>query len=315
MDSRTEIPSPLQSCIIENIQLGELIHYGTYSKVVEAKWEGTVVAVKQLYDVYEQVFDITKCETKCDGHQLGHANIVRFFGIYFPPGAMIPSFVMERLDGSLYDLLKRNPTIPIVQNPAIPVETKLSILHQTGLGLRYLHSRVPPIIYGKLSSKKVLISKGMEAKIACIGTIINIECKARYKTIRTAKQFDLDFAAPEVTTSKTYGKEVDVFSFGRIMLYTLSATLSDHVISDPVAHRHAMNSQEGIKYCIRYLDKSIRDVILPLIMGCLKHRSSEQPSVIEVCHQLETLLVGKNHSQQIPQESKSPCHPPQPQPV
>jgi len=109
------------------------------------------------------------------------ANIVRFFGIYLAPGVTMPSFVMERLQGSLYDLLKQNPTTwPIVKNPThIPVEIKLSILHQIGLGLRYLHSRVPPIVCGKLSSKKVLISKGVEAKIACIGTII----KTGHKTM------------------------------------------------------------------------------------------------------------------------------------
>ena len=61
MDGRVKMPLSLQGCIIQDIQLRELIHYGTYSKVVEAKWEGTVVAVKQIHDVLKD-FNIMECE-------------------------------------------------------------------------------------------------------------------------------------------------------------------------------------------------------------------------------------------------------------
>lgn len=281
MDSLVKIPLSLQSCVIQRIQLKELIYYGTYSKVVEAEWEGSVVAVKLIHGIFEQDVEISECHHR---YQLGHTNIVRFFGIYFPPGAAMPGFVMERLDCSLHDLLKRKSTIS--------VETKLSILHQTGLGLRYLHSRVPPIIHGKLSTKKVLISKAMEAKIACVGTVINIK-------FRSDKQkFDVDFAAPEVTADsmdKAHGKEVDMFSFGCVMFHTFSTTLPRHVIRDPVAHMHIMTTWEGIKYRIQHLDKSVRNVIVPLIMNCLKHLPSERPSIIDVCDQLQALLVGKKN--------------------
>ena len=92
-----------------------------------------------------------------------HPNVVSFFGIYFPPRVRIPNLVMERLHCSLNHLLERNPVIRL--------DIKMSILHQIGLGLRYLHTRVPPIIHRDLSSNNILISKGMEAKIADLGTI------------------------------------------------------------------------------------------------------------------------------------------------
>jgi len=281
MDSRVKIPLSLQGHIIQDIQLGELIHYGTYSKVVEAKWEGMIVAVKQIHDIYEQDFEIAECD-----HipQPGHANIVRFFGIYFPPGAKIPSVIMERLDCNLHDLLEQNPTIPI--------ETKLSILHQTGLGLRYLHSRVPPIIYGKLSSKKVLISKGMEAKIAYTGTVFNTE----HKSISIKQSHELDFDAPEINSpaDRRCRKEVDVFSYGCIMLHTFSSTKPSHYVVRKYV-KCLLTTLEEIKKNIQHLDKVAEDIIVPLIACCRKHLPAERPSMIEICDQLETLLIGRKH--------------------
>ena len=282
MESRLKIPPSLQNCIIRNVQLKELLHFGTYSKLVEAEWEGSVVAVELVHGVFEEELEILEFHQR---FQLGHNNIVRFFGIYFPPGAIIPGFVMELLDCSLHDLLKRNATISL--------ETKLSILHQTGSGLRYLHSGDPPIILGKLSTKKVLISKAMEAKIVCMGAVIKIKFKTDNQSC------DVNFAAPEVITDQMdgiYSKKVDVFSFGSIMFYMFSTKCN--VISDPATRMHIMTTWEGIKDHIQHLNKSVDDVMVPLIMNCLKHLPSERPSIIEICEQLQSLqqLVGKEQS-------------------
>ena len=284
MDGCDKILS-LQDCrIIQDIELKELIHCGTYSKVVEAKWEGLVVAVKQIHDIYEKDFKFAEYKRI---HQLGHAYIVRFFGIYFPSGANLPNVVMERLDCNLYDLLDKNL--------AISIETKLSLLHQIGLGLRYLHSRVPPIIHGKLSSKKVLISKGMEAKIAYVGTIVNTR---NTSTSHVMENFEMGFIAPEIAsraTRKHEDKEVDVFSFGCIMLHIFSSTKpSYHVISKAMIR--SLTTSENLKRNIQHLEKAVEDIIVPQIMCCLKHHPSNRPSVIEVSDQLETLLVDRKHS-------------------
>ena len=84
---------------------------------------------------------LRECE---QSSRLRHPNIVRFFGIYHPPGARVPSLVMERLHCSLTSLLESNPVVPI--------GTKISIIKDVALGLRYLHTRNPPIIHRDLSS-------------------------------------------------------------------------------------------------------------------------------------------------------------------
>ena len=274
MDSR--ITSSLQEYVIEDIELKELMHHGTYSKVVAGKWDGLVVAVKQMHDVYEKELEISEYFHL---HQLSHANIVRFFGIYFPSTMKLPTLVMERLDCSLCDLLE--------QNVSVPIEIKLSILHQTGLGLRYLHSRVPTIIHGKLSTKKVLISKGMEAKIMYFGTIINI----KHNSMSIEKRFEIDFMAPErfTSTNRTYEKKVDVFSFGCIILHALLSTKPSYNVGKPVIHLLTT-----LKRNTQHLDKAMEDIIIDLIQNCLKHLPYGRPSVVEVCDQLEGLLLKAN---------------------
>ena len=85
------VPSSLQSCIIANIQLGRQIGYGANGRIIEAKWEGAAVAVKEIHSIFiNQVSEpefqafkqgfLRECE---QSNRLRHPNIVRFFGIYY----------------------------------------------------------------------------------------------------------------------------------------------------------------------------------------------------------------------------------------
>ena len=155
----------LRDFVIDNITIGSQIGRGANGRILEAKWEGIVVAVKEIHSIFmNEVSDLEfqsfkrsflrECE---QSSRLRHPNIVRFFGIYHPPGARVPSLVMERLHCSLTSLLENNPVVPI--------GTKIWIIKDVALGLRYLHTRNPPIIHRDLSSNNVLLSKGMEGKL------------------------------------------------------------------------------------------------------------------------------------------------------
>ena len=122
---------------------------------------------------------------------------------------------MERLHCSLTNLLERNPLLP--------VETKLSIIHDVALGLRYLHTRTPIIIHRDLTSNNVLISTGMEGKIGDLGTARLVD-PTRLSQMTKAPG-TVAFMPPEALAASDnieYGKELDVFSFGCVMLHTLS---------------------------------------------------------------------------------------------
>ena len=82
------------------------------------------VGVKDIAAKYVQ-----ECQLMSD---LRHPNITLFLGVCFLPNCQLPVLVMERLDGSLDDLLETVPNIPLV--------LKRSILEDVASGLLYLHT-------------------------------------------------------------------------------------------------------------------------------------------------------------------------------
>ena len=299
MESSQSIPSSLRSCIIENIQLGRQIGYGANGRILEAKWEGAAVAVKEIHSIFNQVSEpefqafkqsfLRECE---QSNQLRHPNIVRFFGIYLPPGARLPSLVMEQLHCSLNNLLE--------QTPVVPIGTKLSILYDVSLGIRYLHSRNPPIIHRDLSSNNVLLTKGMEAKIGDLGTARLVD--PRRQSQMTKAPGTVDFMPPEALAanpqSVRYGRELDVFSFGCVMLHTLShqwPTPSEAVVTDPVTFEVKGRTEvERRSQYFNRIDRSRLGVLIPLIESSLSNLLKNRTSIVTLCEQLEG-LVDREH--------------------
>ena len=290
----------LRDCVIDNILIGNQIGRGTNGRILEAKWEGIAVAVKEIHSIFmNEVSDrefqsfktsfLRECE---QSSRLRHPNIVRFLGIYHPPGARVPSLVMERLHCSLTSLLE--------ENPVVPIGTKLSIIKDVALGLRYLHTRNPPIIHRDLSSNNVLLSKGMEGKIGDLGTARLVD--PRRQSRMTKAPGTVDFMPPEAlaedVTNIHYGKELDMFSFGCVMLHTLShqwPTPSQAVIINPetgLVTGGRSEVERRSKYFER-IDRSRSDVLIPLIESCLSNLSKNRPSVVRVCDQLEVQLVDR----------------------
>ena len=110
-----DFPAALRDCVIDCIRIGKQIGRGANGRILEAKWEGIVVAVKEIHSIFmNEVSDVEfqsfkrsflhECE---QSSRLRHPNIVRFFGIYHPPGARVPSLVMERLHCSLLNQFTR----------------------------------------------------------------------------------------------------------------------------------------------------------------------------------------------------------------
>ena len=295
----TDFPAALRDCVIDNITIGKQIGRGANGKILEAKWEGIVVAVKEIHSIFmNEVSDVEfqsfkrsflrECE---QSSRLRHPNIVRFFGIYHPPGARVPSLVMERLHCSLTSLLK--------ENPAVPIGTKLSIIKDVALGLRYLHTRSPPIIHRDLSSNNVLLSKGMEGKIGDLGTARLVD--PRRQSIMTKAPGTVDFMPPEALADITnihYGKELDVFSFGCVMLHTLShqwPTPSQAVIINPDTGliTGGRSEVERRSQYFQRIDRSRSDVLIPLIESSLSNLPKNRSSIVRVCDQLDGQLIDR----------------------
>ena len=290
--------SSLRDFVVDNLRVGKQIGSGASGRILEARWEGTVVAIKETHSVFNEASEVEFQSLKrnflreCEqSSRLRHPNIVRFLGIYYPPGARIPSLVMERLHCSLTNLLE--------QNSSLPMGTKLSIMSDVALGLRYLHTRTPPIIHRDLSSNNVLISRGLEGKIGDLGTARLVDPTRQSRMSKAPGT--VDFMPPEALAASDnieYGKELDVFSFGCVMLHTLShqwPTPSEPVVTDPVTLE--MKAQSEVDRRNLYFDiisGSKADTIIPLIKSCLSNLPKNRTSIVRVCDQLED-LVDKEH--------------------
>ena len=92
---------------------------------------------------------------------LRHPNITQFLGLCFLPGTRLPLLVMERLETNLDNLLEHMPNLPL--------SLKRSVLEDVASGLLYLHNRPSPVIHRDLTSKNVLLTSSLVAKITDMG--------------------------------------------------------------------------------------------------------------------------------------------------
>ena len=130
-------------------------------KIHEALLDAGNVGVEDLAQKYLQ-----ECQLMSD---LRHPNITQFLGVCFLPNCQLPVLVMERLDGSLDDLLETVPNIPLA--------LKRSMLEDVARGLLYLHTHDRQIIHRDLTAKNVLLTSSLVAKITDLGNsrIVNLQ--------------------------------------------------------------------------------------------------------------------------------------------
>ena len=286
--------------IIEDIHIGSQIGRGANASILEAKWEGLTVAIKDVRSILDKTSGqesqrlrehfLSECRLSS---RLRHPNIVRFLGVHYASRSdtKLPYIVMECLRCNLDDLL--------MQHSVIPLEIKLQILHGISLGLRYLHTRDPPIIHKDLTSENVLVSDGIEVKITNLSTACLTPSRYYVRSSRS-----LDFLPLMDSPENDITKEVNIFSFGCIMIHTFShqwPTPSQAVINsnDPDEQQGIADSSSELDRRVQYTDKVskvVEDVVVPLITSCLENLSVDRPTAEEVCDQLESLVVNRKCS-------------------
>ena len=147
---------------------------------------------------------------------LRHPNITQFLGLCFLPDCQLPVLLMEKLDGSLDDLLESISNIPLV--------LKRSILEDVAKGLLYLHTHEQQIIHRDLTAKNVLLTSSFVSKITDLGNsrIVNLNPGQLARTLSRLPG-TLVYMPPEaLTLTSRYGPSLDVFSFGHLALFAIT---------------------------------------------------------------------------------------------
>ena len=277
----------------EVVDLREEIGRGSYGVVKKVSVHGTICAAKDIHAILinyagdveleriKKIF-LEEC-IKCS--KLFHPNIVQFLGIHYPSKqAKLPWLVMELLDCSLTDFVKK------YDKKSVSLFVKASIFCDISLGLQFLHGQ--NIIHRDLSSNNILLTKHLTAKIADLGVAKLVDPHgSKSHTVAPGTQH---FLPPDVFSDAAkshYGKPIDVFSLGCIMIH-----VTTHEWPAPLPETQ-YNSQLRRKVVLSEVDrrKAYLDQIkeLPelkvLIENCLDDGPEMRPDISKMVSDLGKL--------------------------
>ena len=135
-------------CSRDQIQLTDkLLGRGGWGFVVEGKYCGCAVAVKQIYELILSAHNRSLFEREMDiASRCRHPCLLQFIGATNDEGS--PLFLTELMESSLRTLLQQRPLS----------ETEVPIISlDVARALSYLHQKTPPIIHRDISSANVLL--------------------------------------------------------------------------------------------------------------------------------------------------------------
>ena len=205
--------------------------------------------------------------------------IVTSLGVYYPTMNQykLPVMVMEKMQHSLRGLVEKYDNIPL--------NVKLSILDEVCLGLRYLHSRNPPIVHRDLTPNNILLGGHLETKITDVGIAKVVKLSNDQKTM-TKQPGTLDFMPPEALTIRpVYEPSLDVFSYGGVILNVTTQLWPQPTNCTQFnPDNDVWEVVSEVKRRQQYLDKMTGSAadLKPLVISCLNNSPSNRPTLIEV---------------------------------
>ena len=188
----------------------------------------------------------------------------------------LPVIVLEKMQHSLRSLVENYANIPL--------SVKLSILDEVCLGLRYLHSRNPPIVHRDLTPNNILLGYHLEAKITDLG-VAKVMMSDNQKTM-TKLPGTPDFMPPEALGIRpVYGPSLDVFSYGGVILNVITQLWpqpTDRSQFNPDTELWEIVSEAKRRQ--QYIDKVTGGAtdLIPLVKSCLDENPKKRPPVAQV---------------------------------
>ena len=275
------------------------VGHGSYAVVKELSVLGKKVAGKRLHESLFQSASQEKREEmlvrfarECKLLQsVKHPNIVRFLGVYLEETSHLPYLVMEYVDITLANYLQKH---------GVPEATVYyNILSDTALGLRYMHHQTPPIIHRDLSANNVLLSSSMQAKISDLGVAKVLDISPTEKTHITQTQAPGtdSYMPPEALVNRpTYDTSIDVFSYGVLIIQTLSSDWPIPTAATKIDPENAESVLPVTEFERRnhYITKiGLDHPAIPLIRKCLHNSASNRPTINTVVMEIMELQVNK----------------------
>ena len=173
----------------------------------------------------------------------------------------------------------------------IPLNVKLAILDEVCLGLRYLHSRNPPIIHRDLTPNNVLLGYRLEAKITDLGVAKVL--RSDTQKMMTILPGTPNFMPPEALSKRpVYGPSLDVFSYGGIILNVTTQQWPEPTDRTELnLDTNVWEVVSEVKRRQQYLDKMTGDAadLKPLVMSCLSDSPNNRPAIAQISMTIKSI--------------------------
>ncbi|KAL5575403.1 hypothetical protein UlMin_017102 [Ulmus minor] len=208
--------------------------------------------------------------------RLHHQNVIKFIAACRKPKVfcVITEYLSE---GSLRAYLHK------LECRIVPPKKLISIALDIARGMEYIHSQ--GVIHRDLKPENVLIDQNFKLKIADFG----IACDDAYCDSLADDPGTYRWMAPEMIKKKSYGRKVDVYSFGLILWEMVAGTIP-------------YEDMNPIQAAFAVVNKNLRPVIpsdcpaamRALIEQCWSLQPDKRPEfwqVVKVLEQFETSLA------------------------
>ena len=279
----------IQNVVFTGIRLGS----GADATVFEVDWNGTRCAAKRLHEILledQSVGGVAKLlssfEAEClTWSKLRHPGVVQFLGVHMDRRSRLPVLVMEKMDISLRMYLENH------SKEEFPLHQKAFVLRQVTQAMAYLHSQNLPLVHHDLSSNNVLLNVvSFVTKVSDFGMsrAINPTAFSRKSSIKGTQAF----MPPEALHNPPrYNEKLDVFSFGNIILHTVTHEWPDP--GPPTRYEGevfvGLTELQRREQCVELFNAQEKQLFLPIVCQCLENRPDKRPSSVMLVQELRRI--------------------------
>ncbi|KAL2320811.1 hypothetical protein Fmac_029780 [Flemingia macrophylla] len=263
---------------------------GVFGKVYVVNLpSGELVAVKKLVNFGNQSSKSLKAEVKTLA-KIRHKNVVKILGFCHSDESVF--LIYEYLHGgSLGDLISR-------RDFQLQWEIRLRIAVRVAQGLAYLHKDyVPHLLHRNVKSSNILLDANFEPKLTDFA-LDRVVGEAAFQSVLNSEAASSCYIAPENGYSKKASEQLDIYSFGVVLLELVSGRQAEQTESSDSLDivkwvRRKVNITNGVN---QVLDPKIsqtyhREMIgaLDIALRCTSVVPEKRPSMVEVVRGLQSL--------------------------
>lgn len=263
---------------------------GVFGKVyVVSLPSGEQVAVKKLVNFGNQTSKSLKAEVKTLA-KIRHKNVVKILGFCHSDESIF--LIYEYLqEGSLGDLISH-------EDFELQWEARLRIAIRVAQALAYLHNDyVPHLLHRNVKSKNILLDANLEPKLTDFA-LDRIVGEAAFQSTVASEAASSCYNAPECGYSKKATEELDIYSYGVVLLELVTGKQAEQTISTESLDivkwvRRRVNITDGV---YQVLDPKIshsnqQEMIgaLEIALRCTSVVPEKRPSMVEVVRALQSL--------------------------